>query len=46
VGQGARLPSQRRFTARTASQSEGITLNKAEIDYLDQLAEKGLDAVS
>ncbi len=46
VGQGARLPSQRRFTARAASQSEGITLNKAEIDYLDQLAEKGLDAVS
>lgn len=46
VGQGARLPSQRRFTARTASQTDGITLTAAEIEQLDRLLEKGLDAVA
>lgn len=46
VGQGARLPSQRRFAARTKSQSDGIVLTAAETDQLDRLMEKGLDAVS
>ncbi len=46
VGQGARLPSQRRFKARAESESEGVKLTKAEIDQLDLLLEKGLDAIS
>ncbi len=46
VGQGARLPSQRRFKARAESDSEGVKLTKAEIDQLDLLLEKGLDAIS
>ena len=46
VGQGARLPSQRRFKARAESESEGIKLTKAEIDQLDLLLAKGLDAIS
>lgn len=46
VGQGARLPSQRRFIAREESAREGIKLSKAEIEQLDMLLEKGLDAIS
>lgn len=46
VGQGARLPSGRRFAARAKSESEGITLTEAERSSLDRLLEKGLDAVS
>lgn len=46
VGQGARLPSQRRFAARKTSESQGITLSAAEIQQLDRLLDKGLDAVS
>jgi len=46
VGQGARLPSQRRFKARAESESEGIKLTKAEIDQLDLLLEKGLEAIN
>lgn len=46
VGQGARLPSQRRFAARAESESEGVKLTKAEIDQLDFLLDKGLDAIS
>ncbi|MBN9056953.1 MAG: oxidoreductase, partial [Rhizobiales bacterium] len=46
VGQGARLPSQRRFVARTKSEAEGVTLTAAEIEQLDRLLDKGLDAVS
>lgn len=46
VGQGARLPSGRRFAARAKSESEGITLTEAERSSLDHLLEKGLDAVS
>lgn len=34
VGQGARLPSQRRFAARAISMSDGITLSEAEIAQL------------
>jgi len=46
VGQGARLPSGRRFAARAKSENEGITLTAAEMAGLDRLLEKGLDAVS
>jgi delta1-piperideine-2-carboxylate reductase len=46
VGQGARLPSQRRFVARGKSETEGVTLTAAETEQLDRLLEKGLDAVS
>ena len=46
IGQGARLPSGRRFAARAKSESEGITLTAAEMAGLDRLLEKGLDAVS
>nr|WP_210240236.1 Ldh family oxidoreductase [Amaricoccus solimangrovi] len=38
VGQGARLPSQRRFTARARSAAEGIRLSAAEVAKLDALA--------
>lgn len=46
VGQGARLPSQRRFAARAKSEAEGIALTAAEMEQLDRLLEKGLDAVA
>ena len=46
VGQGARLPSQRRFQARAKSEGEGIALTQAEIEQLDRLLDKGLDAVA
>jgi len=46
VGQGARLPSQRRFLARAKSGSEGITLTGAEAAQLDRLLALGLDAVA
>jgi len=45
LGQGARLPSQRRFAAREASEREGIVLTRAEIEHLDLLLARGLDAV-
>ena len=45
VGQGARLPSQRRFVARAKSEAEGIVLSAAEIEQLDRLLALGLDAV-
>ena len=46
TGQGARLPSQRRFAARRKSLAEGITLSAAEMEELDRLRRLGLDAVS
>lgn len=46
VGQGARLPSQRRFAAREQSLAEGIALNPAEAGQLDRLEALGLDAIS
>ena len=46
AGQGARLPSQRRFTARTKSEAEGIALTTEEMEQLDRLLEQGLEAVS
>lgn len=45
AGQGARLPSQRRFAARRKSLAEGITLTRAEMDEICRLQEGGLDAV-
>ncbi|WP_347265832.1 Ldh family oxidoreductase [Paracoccus sp. (in: a-proteobacteria)] len=45
-GQGARLPSGRRFAARARSAAEGITLNDAEEAQLARLAELGLDAIA
>ncbi|PDT39006.1 oxidoreductase [Rhizobium sp. M10] len=46
VGSGARLPSQRRFVARQKSETEGVVLTAAELELLDRLFEKGLEAVS
>ncbi|MDP3198163.1 Ldh family oxidoreductase [Tabrizicola sp.] len=46
IGQGARLPSARRFAARAQSEAEGITLSAAEVALLDRLLKRGLDAVS
>ena len=45
VGQGARLPSQRRFAARAKSDSEGVRLTAAEADQLERFLKLGLDAV-
>ena len=45
LGQGARLPSQRRFLARARSESEGIRLSFAEVEQLDRLLQQGLGAV-
>ncbi len=45
AGQGARLPSQRRFKAREVSLSEGITLSADEVAMLDRLLAEGLAAV-
>ncbi|MDI7862764.1 Ldh family oxidoreductase [Rhizobiaceae bacterium n13] len=45
LGQGARLPSQRRFAARQKSESEGISLSREEIAQLDRLLRDGLDSV-
>lgn len=45
LGQGARLPSQRRFAARARSEAEGIGLTAAELEQLDRFESLGLDAV-
>lgn len=45
LGQGARLPSQRRYVARAASLAAGIPLTEAEIAELELLYRDGLDAV-
>lgn len=45
-GQGARLPSQRRFAARAVSLTDGIHLTDAEINQLEMLRDQGLAAVS
>ena len=45
LGQGARLPSQRRFLARARSESEGIRLSHSEVERLDRLLQLGLGAV-
>lgn len=36
LGQGARLPSQRRFAARAAAEDQGIPLSAAEMEQLSQ----------
>ncbi|MBA8820406.1 oxidoreductase [Ochrobactrum sp. P6BS-III] len=46
AGQGARLPSQRRFSARRESLSKGISLTQSEMDHLEMLRQKGLDAIA
>jgi delta1-piperideine-2-carboxylate reductase len=46
LGQGARLPSARRFAARAKAVAEGITLTDAELAMLDRFAADGLDAVN
>ncbi|WP_374291952.1 Ldh family oxidoreductase [Paenirhodobacter enshiensis] len=46
VGQGARLPSQRRFEARVRARAEGVALTEAEIALLDRLLRDGSDAVA
>lgn len=44
-GQGARLPSERRFAARAKSEAEGVALTAAETAKLDRLLALGLGAV-
>lgn len=46
VGQGARLPSQRRFAARERTLAQGIALTAGEAAQLDRLEALGLDAIS
>lgn len=46
AGQGARLPSQRRFAARRDSLAKGVTLTADEIALLEKLKESGLEAVA
>ncbi len=46
AGQGARLPSQRRYAARAISKEAGITLTADEIKQLDRLEELGLDSIA
>ncbi|MGN6144316.1 MAG: Ldh family oxidoreductase, partial [Mesorhizobium sp.] len=46
VGQGARLPSQRRFAARWRTMEEGIALTATEAKQLRRLEALGMDAVS
>ncbi|WP_246175288.1 Ldh family oxidoreductase [Paracoccus limosus] len=45
LGQGARLPSQRRFAAREQALTQGIALTEAEVALLARLRRQGLDAV-
>lgn len=45
AGQGARLPSERRFAARARSLAEGIALSEAERAELDRFLRLGLGAV-
>ena len=46
LGQGARLPSQRRFAARAVSDAQGIRLTAEEVAMLQRLRDGGLSAVS
>ena len=45
AGQGARLPSQRRFAARRTAMAEGIALTAEEMALMERLRAQGLDAV-
>jgi LDH2 family malate/lactate/ureidoglycolate dehydrogenase len=42
VGQGARLPSQRRFSARSKAMTEGIELSQTEMRQLEDMATRHL----
>lgn len=44
-GQGARLPSERRFAARARAAADGILLTDAEVAQLDRFLELGLAAL-
>lgn len=44
-GQGARLPSERRFAARERAVAQGISLTPAEVEQLDRFLALGLEAV-
>lgn len=46
LGQGARLPSQRRFQAREKSERDGISLTSTELSQLDRFLATGLDSIS
>ncbi|WP_319411756.1 Ldh family oxidoreductase [uncultured Cohaesibacter sp.] len=46
AGQGARLPSQRRFAARKQTLAEGITLDEKELALLARFEKEGLDGIS
>lgn len=46
AGQGARLPSQRRYAARARAEADGVVLTQAERAQLDRLEASGLDAVT
>ena len=46
LGQGARLPGQRRHAARERSLAEGITLTADEVEQLDRFETLGLEAVA
>lgn len=45
IGQGARLPSQRRFRARAESAAEGISLTEAETAQLERFLTQGFAAL-
>ena len=45
LGQGARLPSARRYAARAEAMANGISLTQAEMEMLDRLEKGGLDVV-
>ena len=45
VGQGARLPSQRRYAARAKALAEGIIMSEAELAELQRLRDLRFDAV-
>ncbi|ABL69052.1 Ldh family oxidoreductase [Paracoccus denitrificans] len=45
LGQGARLPGQRRLAARARSEAEGIALNAEELALIDRLQRDGLAAL-
>ena len=45
-GQGARLPSERRFAARETAEAEGVSLTEAEVAQLDRFLALGLEAIA
>lgn len=46
TGQGARLPSARRFAERASAMTDGVTLTQAEADQMDRMLELGLDTIA